>query len=148
MKFTDKRTQKFIGRWKTSEEEVKALRQELNELVEKTDFSFAYCEKKLSTIDDSAIRARSATAVQEKKASFSAASVRTGRVIDDLEVTIARGNDVISGLEIAGVLNSVDEEVVALDRLNHRAREKLPELDGLINEGQGLLELELGALGV
>lgn len=148
MKFSDKRTQKFIDRWEDAEEEVESLRKEFNVVIEKGDFFFAYCEKKLATIGDTNIRTRAATAVAEKKEAFSAAAVKTDGVIDQLEATIKHGNDVISGLEIAGALNSLGDEIITLGELNDRALQTLPELDDLIKEGQGLMEIELGALGV
>lgn len=148
MKFSDERTQEFIDRWEEAEEEVRDLRKEFNTVIEKGDYFFAYCEKKLATIGNTDIRTRAATAIEEKKAAFSAAAVKTSGVIDHLEATIKHGNDVISGLEIAGVLNSLGDEITALGQLNDRALQKLPELDDLIKEGEGLMEVEFGALGV
>lgn len=144
--FTSPETQRFIDRWKQAEREVQQLRSDFNELLEKTDFFFAYAEKKMRAIRDSSLQSRSERAIAKKKSSFSAASGATHRAISELEETVARGNDLIAALEIAGVLGSVATEVENLGALQDRAIEKMPEMESLISEGKRLVEVEYSVL--
>ena len=148
MSFSDPRTQRFIDRWRQAEREVIRLRSAFDEVIKKTDFLFAYCEKKMRTIGNESIRNRAATAIARKKEGLTKTAKDTHEVINQLEATIREGNDVISGLEIAGALNSLGDEISTLGDLNTSAKQKLPELDALIKEGSSLLETEFGALGV
>jgi hypothetical protein len=147
-KFTSDETERFIGRWKIAEREVQRLREDFNEVVKTGDFFFAYCEKKNRSIGESTIRLRISGAIDRKKRAFSESAIQANSAIARLEEAIAQGNDFISGLEIAGALNALDEQQEALKIIRGQSLEKIPEIDGLIKQGESLLETELGALGV
>lgn len=144
--FSSPKTQRFIDRWKDAEREVRELRNDFNEVIEKADFFFAYAEKKRDSIRDSSLKTRSERAIARKKEKFTAAASRTNAVIRDLEATVEEGKDFISALEIAGVLGSVSGEIESLDAIQERAVGKIPEMEALINEGKGLVEIEFSAL--
>lgn len=144
--FSSPKTQRFIERWKDAEREVQQLRADFNEVLEKADFFFAYAEKKKETIRDSSLRSRSAERIAKKKEKFAVAATRTHAAIKELEGAVQEGNDFIAALEIAGVLGSVSGEIESLNAIQDRAVEKLPEMEALIDEGRGLVELEFSAL--
>lgn len=146
LSFSSPKTQDFIDRWKTAESEVRALRRQYNDTLKEADFFFAYAEKKNALIRDSELRERTARAISNKKASFTTEALGSHSAITDLERTIEKGNDMIAALEIAGVLGSISKEVVELRALQERALGKTADIEKLINEGGGLLELELRAV--
>jgi hypothetical protein len=100
----------------------------------------------MRTIGDSTLKSRSENLISKKKESFIAAASKTHVVISELETTVEKGKDLISALEIAGALGSVSADAENLDALQGRAVDKIPEIQSLINEGKGLVEVEFSAL--
>jgi len=147
-KFKNKETQAFIEKWRLAENRVRRLREEFNKVIKAADFLFAYCEKKMKSIGDQGIRLRAAKKKKKRKAHFSDEGIQTNNALMQLEAKIKRGNDFISGLEIAGALNTLDEQEDALHLIEGQGKESLPEIDGLIKQGEILLNSEFTALGV
>jgi PAS domain-containing protein len=144
--FASPETERFIDRWKQAEQEVRELRDDFNQLLEKSDFFFAYAEKKMRTIGDTALKSRADILISRKKESFIASANEANAAILELEVTVEKGKDLISALEIAGVLGSVSADAGNLDMLQSRAVHKMSEVQSLVNQGKGLVEVEFSAL--
>jgi predicted RNase H-like nuclease (RuvC/YqgF family) len=136
--FSSKKTQKFIDRWRDAADEV----------IEKADFLFAYAEKKQAAIRNSDLSTRAASGIEQRKSSFATAAKATDQVIRSLERTLEEGDDLISALEIAGVLGTLSSEVRELQGMHDRAVASLPELEALVREGEKLVDDEFSALGV
>lgn len=141
--FTDPKIKAFVEKWRLVEKDVQKLRSTFNEVVGSADYLFAYCEKKRDAIHDSDLRERVETEIEVKKTGFTEASIRANGAIVVLEDAVQHGNDIILALEIINALGEIEDKISKFDELKNLADQKLPDLDGLVNEGFKILDSKL-----
>lgn len=143
MEFNHPNTRAFISQWKSAEKEVQRQRVRFNEVLESADYLFAYCEKKRDSIKDLSMRRRMTSQIEKRKAVLSQQCVSANKAISALEAIIDKGNDIITSLEITGVLNALDQEIQDLGILEKNAYELAPEINNLAEQGLKILNFEL-----
>jgi hypothetical protein len=139
-------TRTFITKWNEATKEIVSLREKFNNVIEASDFFFAYCEKKGLQIKDKTIKARVFAAIDAKKDSFADACRKSSKAITSLERSMQQGQDIISALEIAGALRGIQGKIRELDVLHDQATSKLPAIDQLVDEGLNILNAEFESL--
>lgn len=144
--YTNPKTQIFIRRWQSAAKQVRRLRQSFNSVIRRADFYFAYAEKKSRKIQNVKIKNRMDRSIRSRKSAFTEAAQETDGAIRAIEREIRLGNDLITALEIAGSLNTVDKQFAQLDNLHEQSLAELPKLSRLVDAGIQILQSELDGL--
>ncbi len=144
--FTNRKTRVFISKWRDAEREVIELRQDFNQTIRAADFYFAYAEKKGQKIQHIELKKKMDQSIGTRKSAFSQAAVETNQALRVLEREIRFGNDLITALEIAGTLNTVDRQFDELDDLHQKTLDEMPKVSRLVEEGIRILQSELDGL--
>lgn len=147
MKFQSPETQSFIEQWRKADRETQELRQQFNRTQKAAGDLIGFLNEKAGTIRDNSLRERSQKLIGKKKVEFDRSLAASDQAIAALESSILTGNDIITALEIAGVLGGFEGKLLSLQEQNEEMIAKMPDMELMIDQGMDLIDLEFGTLG-
>jgi len=144
MVFSRPETKEFIKQWRNAETEVRNLQKKNYATTQIANVFFKQCYIKAGLeIKNEKIHQTVAKLIQKKQIIFMGTLNKAKQSIQELTKIIQNGNDIITGLEIIGALGIIENKEIELEDLNKIAKEKLPDIEKLVEEGMRILNSDL-----
>lgn len=143
--FNEQETVAFIERWEQANVAVNQLRASLDDLNLNYYPMLEQLRLRAQAINDPFIRDQTLGYLEDTQRAYDTQAQEAQRCIDDLDASIRLGNDIVEALKIIGSANFIRIKLEELDKVCRESMQGLQEVNRLVDQGRGLLGLEIQA---